>query len=174
MDLVNTIITLGIIILLVASLAIVFIFQGYLDARYGLRDRVKGKPRKKSTTFLDEGEDEKKCDICYGRINNDPIAICTCGKTFHDACARPTDSCPYCGARYEKMEIREPVMARCPDCGRPLKGGICSCGAAMPRKDNTFTCRCGNVVDADKPVCRRCGAIYEATTKTTTIFKEQK
>jgi predicted amidophosphoribosyltransferase len=72
------------------------------------------------------------------------------------------------------MEIREPVLARCPTCGRPLKGGICSCGTVMPRKDNTFVCKCGNVVDAKRPVCKKCGAVYEAHSETRTVFKELK
>ena len=175
MDLANTIFTLGIILMLVILVAIVFLFQGYIFARYEVKQKLIGRPKKESTTFLDEGEDEKKCDICYGTINNDPIANCPCGKIFHEACARPTGTCPYCGVRFENMEIREPVMARCPTCGRPMKGGICSsCGTAMPRKDNTFVCKCGNIVDAKKPICKKCGAVYEAHSETKTVYRELK
>jgi len=147
---------------LVVAIAIVFLLQGYLEARYNLRDKITGKSKKESTTFLDESEGEKKCEICYGVIDEDPIAKCTCGRIFHDACARPTGSCPYCAAPYEKMEVREPERSRCPVCGRFLKGNICSCGAVIPRRDDTFLCKCGNRVDVDKPVCRKCGAVYEA------------
>jgi len=174
MDLANTVIALGIILMLVILIAIVFLAQGYLEARYGLRDKLKGKSRKESTTFLDEGEDEKKCDICYGAIENDPLATCKCGKIFHEACARPTEKCPYCGVRFEEMEIREPAGAACPVCGKRLKGGHCSCGAAMPRKDNTFVCKCGNIVDGNKPVCKKCGAAYEVCKKTETVYRELK
>jgi hypothetical protein len=171
MDLGNTVLSLGIVILLVAAIAIVFVLQGYLEARYGLRKRLTGRTKEKSTTFLDEGEDEKKCEICYGKIDEDPLAKCPCGKIFHDACAKPTGSCPYCGAAYDKMEVREPERSRCPVCGRFLKGSICSCGAVIPKKDDTFRCRCGGIVDANKPVCRKCGAVYEITTMK--ILKEQ-
>jgi hypothetical protein len=172
MELGDGVFALAIIILLVILLAIAVVAQGYLGAKYNLRDKLKGKSGEKSTTFLDEGEDEKKCEICYGKIDNDPIAICKCGKIFHDVCAKPTGSCPYCGAQYESMEIRQPERNRCPVCGKFMKGNICSCGAVIPRKDNTFVCKCGNVVDADKPVCKKCGAVYETTTMT--IYKEQK
>ena len=172
MDLGSTAFTLGIILLLVILLAIAVILQAYLGAKYDLSGKITGKSRKKPTTFLDEGEDEKKCDICYGKIDNDPIAKCSCGKIFHDACAKPTGSCPYCGAPYGSMEVREPERTRCPVCGRFMKGNICSCGAVIPSKDDTFMCKCGNIVDADKPVCKKCGAVYETTTMK--VFREQK
>ncbi|MDR1690468.1 MAG: hypothetical protein LBR42_01315 [Candidatus Methanoplasma sp.] len=172
MDIVNTIIPLAIVVLLVIAIAIVFIIQGYLEAKYNLRGRLTGKSKKKSTTFLDEGEDEKKCDICYGKIDADPIAKCACGKMFHDACAKPTGSCPYCGAGYGSMEVREPERTRCPVCGRFMKGSICDCGAVIPKKDETFVCKCGGTVDTDKPVCKKCGAVYESVTMK--IYKEQK
>jgi len=174
MDMANTIFTLGIILMLVVLIAIVFISQGYVFAILQREKDKEGKSKKKPTTFLDEGEDEKKCDICYGAIQNNSVAVCKCGKIFHEACARPTDVCPYCGVRYEKMEIREPKMARCPSCKRPMKGGRCSCGAAMPRKDNTFVCKCGNIVDGKKPVCKKCGATYEEVTHTETMYRELK
>ncbi|MCL2333674.1 hypothetical protein [Candidatus Methanoplasma termitum] len=112
---------------------------------------------------MDEKEDKKKCEICYGTIENDPIAICKkCGKTFHDACAKPTGACPYCNTKYEGMEIREPERTRCPICGRFIKGNMCpNCDAVIPIKDGTFVCKCGNTVDCDKPVCKNCGAVYE-------------
>ncbi|MDR1954710.1 MAG: hypothetical protein LBP82_02000 [Candidatus Methanoplasma sp.] len=172
MDLGNTLFTLGIIILLVALIAMVIVFQGYLSAKYDLPGRATGRPKKKSTTFLDEGEDEKKCEICYGKINEDPIAKCACGRIFHEACAKPTGSCPYCGTSYENMEVREPERTRCPVCGKFLKGSICSCGAVIRRKDDTFVCKCGNFVDAGKPVCKKCGAVYERTIMK--VFKEKK
>jgi len=172
MDIGNTVFTLAIIVALVILLAIVFVVQGYVEAKYDLRGKLKRKSTKKSTTFLDEGEDEKKCEICYGKIEGDPIAKCSCGRIFHDACAKPTGSCPYCGAAYGAMEVREPERTRCPVCGRFLKGNICSCGAVIPRKDGTFVCKCGNAVDADKPVCKKCGAVYETTVMK--VYREQK
>ncbi|MCL2031904.1 MAG: hypothetical protein FWG96_01320 [Methanomassiliicoccaceae archaeon] len=161
MDFGDTAFRLGIIIVLVVVIAMVVLLQGYMGAKYNLQDKITGKSRKKSTIFLDETESDKKCEICYGKIDEDPIAKCSCGRVFHDACARPTGSCPYCGASYEKMEVREPERFRCPRCGKFLKGNICSCGAVIPRKDETFVCRCGNTVDVNKPVCKKCGAVYE-------------
>lgn len=172
MDFENPIFLLGMIILLVALIAIVVVVQGYIGAKYDLGTKLRGgKKKNESTIFLDEGESEKKCEICYGKIENDPIAECKCGKIFHDACARPTGSCPYCGAKYEEMEVREPERNRCPVCGRFLSGSICSCGAVIPRKDETFTCKCGNTVDMNKPVCRKCGAVYESATMK--VYKEK-
>ena len=121
---------------------------------------------------MDDGESEKICDICYGKIDEDPIAKCTCGKIFHDACAKPTGSCPYCGAGHGTMEVREPERSRCPVCGRFLKGSICPCGAVIPKSDDTFLCKCGNTVDSNKPVCRKCGAVYEVTVMK--VYREQK
>jgi len=172
MDFGSSILSLGIIIVLVALFAIVFVVQGYLTAKYNLREKLTGKSKKESTTFLDDGEDEKQCEICYGKIDDDPVAMCSCGRIFHDACAKPTGSCPYCGEKYENMEIREPERKRCPVCGRFLKGNICSCGAVIPKKDSTFICKCGNTVDVNKPVCKKCGAVYEPATMT--VLKEQK
>jgi len=172
MELENIVFSLGMIILLVALLAIVFLIHGYVGAKYDLRGKLTGKSRKESTTFLDDGEDEKKCEICYGRIDENSIAMCPCGRIFHEACAKPTGSCPYCGEKYENMDVREPERKRCPVCGRFLKGNICSCGAVIPKKDNTFVCKCGGVVDVKKPVCRKCGAVYE--TAFMKVFREQK
>lgn len=173
MDLGNSVFALGMIILLVALIAIVLVVQGYVTSKYDLSTKLKGGKRTEaSTIFLDEGEDEKKCEICYGKIENAPLAECTCGKIFHDACANPTGSCPYCGTKYEDMIVREPERSRCPVCGRFLSGSICSCGAVIPRRDETFVCKCGNVVDSSKPVCKKCGAVYE--TVTMKVYKEQK
>ncbi|MCL1979085.1 MAG: hypothetical protein FWG60_02875 [Methanomassiliicoccaceae archaeon] len=164
MDLANTAFLLGMILLLVILIAIVFVAQGYLEAKYDLRGRLKGKPKRESTTFLDEKEDKRKCEICYGEIEEDRVAICSCGRIFHDACAEPTGSCPYCGAGYKEMNVREPDRTRCPVCGRFLKGNMCSCGAVIPKNDDTFICKCGGEVDMNKPICGKCGAEYEFTT----------
>jgi hypothetical protein len=167
MDFGMSITVLAIVIMLVAVIAMVILIKVHLDSKHDLLSRSSGGTGKKSTYFLDEGEDEKKCDICYGKIDEDPVAKCTCGKMFHDACARPTGSCPYCGAQYAAMTVRDPERSRCPVCGRFVKGGICACGAVLPRRDGTFLCGCGARVDSGKPVCRKCGAIYESATMQT-------
>jgi hypothetical protein len=172
MELGNTILTLGIIIVLVAAIAIVFVLQLHLESKFGLKEKITGRSGKKPTYFVDEGEDEKKCDICYGKIEEDTIAECSCGRIFHHACAKPTGACPYCGAECDTMTVREPVRTRCPVCGRFVKGGVCTCGVILPTKDETFLCKCGNRVDMKKPVCRKCGAVYESVTMQ--IYKKQK
>jgi len=171
MDVPNQIISLGLIFILLIVVAMVFVMQVKVTRKYKLNERITGGAPRESTYFLDEGEDEKKCEICYGKIESDTIAECKCGKVFHDACAAPTGSCPYCGTIYAQMTKREPVRARCPVCGRYVKGGMCECGAVLPRKDDTFLCSCGNRVDASKPVCKKCGAVYESTSMQ--IFKRK-
>lgn len=158
----STLVSLVIIAGLVVVVAILFVLQAYVTGRYHLKDKLIGKTEKKPTYFLDEGEDGKKCEICYGAINDDPVAKCKCGKIFHDACAKPTGACPYCKAEYSTMEVRDPIRSRCPVCGRFMKGNVCECGAVLPRKDDTFLCTCGNRVDANRPVCKKCGAVYES------------
>lgn len=157
-------ILLGLILALVAIVTIALIFRISSTNSSLFQIDSDGKNSGKTTYFLDEGEDEKKCEICYGRIGEENIATCTCGRTFHDACAKPTGTCPYCGCGYDAMDVRKPLRARCPICGRFVSGSICECGAVLPRKDNTFLCSCGNRVDVGKPVCKKCGAAYESMT----------
>lgn len=171
MDFSNSVVSLGIIILLVVLFAIVFLVFVRINNKFDLSDKLKLGMSGKTTKKMDEGEEDKKCEICLGKIDEDSVAVCTCGKIFHDACAKPTGSCPYCGAAYETMEVRDPVRSRCPVCGRFVKGSICACGAVLPRSDNTFLCKCGNRVDAAKPFCRKCGAVYESVTMQ--VYKEQ-
>jgi hypothetical protein len=164
MEPVRVLISLGIIIALIAIIAIVFYLQICVTKKFKDEGILNPGVSERTTYFLDEGEDERRCDICYGVIENEEVAICGCGKLFHRACAEPTDICPYCGMRYSEMEVREPRRARCPVCGRFVRGSICECGAVLPRRDRTFLCSCGNRVDVSKPVCRQCGAVYEDVT----------
>lgn len=152
---------LAYVILSLGVIAILMITVVGTKTKYNVSERIRTRSFAKTTKKLDEGEDEKKCDICLGIISEDPVAACKCGKLFHDACARPTGSCPYCGTPYEELEVRDPIRTRCPVCGRFIKGGVCVCGSMIPRLDNTFMCSCGNRVDASKPTCKRCGAAYE-------------
>jgi len=161
MGLLTTAFSLGIIILLVALLAIVFVFQGYLGAKMDIRNKLSGLTREKPTKFLDDDEGGLKCEICYGAMEGNLLAECKCGKIFHEACARPTGSCPYCGEKFENMRIREPTKRMCPVCHQYFTGTRCPCGTVAPKKDGTFVCKCGNIVDWDKPVCKKCGAVYE-------------
>lgn len=119
----------------------------------------------KATYFLDDSDSEKKCSICLGKIGTNAVAECRCGKLFHNSCAVPTAMCPYCGKSYTSMTTREPVRARCPVCGRFLGSSICACGAVFPRRDDTIICSCGNSVDCSRPLCGRCGALYEKVEK---------
>jgi hypothetical protein len=36
---------------------------------------------------------------------------------------------------------------------------VCECGAVVNREG--FICSCGNMIDADDPVCKKCGKEYE-------------
>lgn len=164
MELADPIMSLGLIIVLIAVIAIVFYAQIRVTKKSDEDGALGLGGSRKTTYFLDEGEDEKKCDICYGRIENEDVAVCRCGRLFHRACAEPTEICPYCNTGFKDMEVREPQRARCPVCGRFIKGSICECGAVLPRKDKTFLCSCGNRVDLGKPVCKKCGAVYENVT----------
>lgn len=119
----------------------------------------------KATYFLDDADSEKKCSICLGKIGTNAIAECPCGKLFHNSCAAPTKMCPYCGKSYANMITRDPARARCPVCGRFLSNSICACGAVFPRRDGTIVCSCGNSIDCSRPLCGRCGALYERVQK---------
>lgn len=118
-----------------------------------------------ATYFLDDSDSEKKCAICFGKIGTNALSTCDCGKMFHDSCASPTGMCPYCGGPYSKMTVGEPKRARCPVCGRFLNESICSCGAVFPRRDGTLICSCGGSVDCSRPLCGKCGALYEKVEK---------
>jgi len=158
------ILVLGIAITLVVIVTMIVTMTIGRKVESELESKIEGESTKQSTYFLDEGEDEKICDICYGRIGEDAIAECVCGRTFHDVCAQPTGSCPYCGVKHDDMTTREPIRTRCPACGRFMKAGICICGTFIPRKDGTFQCACGGRVDVTRPLCRKCGAIYQSVT----------
>ncbi len=172
MDLIKVLSYLGLIIILLGVITIVMYLQIRTANKMKLRKKNFQNRSTKTTYFLDEGEDNKKCEICYGEINNEDVAVCKCGKIFHKACAEPTNTCPYCSTTFDQMDVRQPERTRCPICGRYVKGNICECGAVLPRKDNTFLCSCGNRVDVNKPVCKKCGAVYEIVTMQTMKRKE--
>jgi hypothetical protein len=165
----STILNLAIVIGLVVLLIVALILHQFVIQKKNEKFGKGGESKEKPTIILDEKEDKKKCEICYGAIEDDPVAICgKCGRIFHDACAKPTGACPYCNTKYDEMEVREPERTRCPICGRFIKGNICpDCDAVVPIKDGTFTCKCGNTVDCDKPVCKVCGAVYETAMRIT-------
>ena len=160
----NVILILGIAVTMVVLATMVYIMVMHKRMDSELKTTTGDGSNGQSTYFLDEGEDERTCDICYGKIGENAIAECSCGRVFHDACASPTEACPYCRTGYASMRHREPSMTRCPACGRFMKAGICTCGALVSRKDGTFPCTCGGRVDVSRPLCRRCGAIYQSVT----------
>ncbi|MDD2410131.1 MAG: hypothetical protein PHV81_00410 [Candidatus Methanomethylophilaceae archaeon] len=116
-----------------------------------------------ATYFLDDSVSEKLCSICLGKIGLSPVSACGCGRIFHDGCASTLDRCPYCARPYGGMVVNEPERPRCPVCGRFLGGSICSCGAVFPKRDGTMECSCGNIVDCSRPLCGKCGSLYEKT-----------
>lgn len=165
MDFANSLLNLALLVGLVVLLIIIFFFHQVIlkkkDEKFGKGGRLEGKP----TTILDEKEDKKKCEICYGTIDDDSVAVCTCNRIFHSACAKPTGACPFCNTRYEDMMVRDPEKTRCPKCGRFIRGNACEhCNIVVSSPDDTFVCKCGNVIDYDKPVCKVCGAVYEPVT----------
>jgi len=104
---------------------------------------------------------EDVCGICFGAVSKtDIVARCGCGQAFHDSCAGPTGTCPYCGTPYGDLVTDTPDCITCPACGSDVIGNVCRCGAVVNR-DGMFTCRCGNPIDINDPVCGRCGTEYD-------------
>lgn len=135
---------------------------------YSHRYRTFLRPKKeKSSSFWDPipfpemAEDEKFCSLCHGRIGDEPLAACACGKKFHLSCAELAN-CPQCSNDVWHMHLRHPVTMTCPICLRRAPGGRCEhCGIVIPRQDGTFRChRCGTVVFTSNPTCRKCGSTY--------------
>jgi len=101
------------------------------------------------------------CGICFGIISKeDVIAKCGCGQAFHDTCAGPTGACPYCMTPYDGFVKETPDCIICPSCGNDVVGNVCGCGTVVCR-DGTFTCKCGNTLDVNDPVCGKCGTEYD-------------
>ena len=114
------------------------------------------KPHQKgSTKKVDDSP--PTCDICFDDLDG-RIATCECGKTFHDSCARPTGSCPYCSTHYSRFTTAESRF-RCPNCGRFPLTAYCKCGAILS-VDGHFICRCGKMIDPDDSICDGCGTHY--------------
>ena len=153
---------LGIFSAMAMSISIIFL---------SILDSIKKKKSSKRdlggkvTYFLDSSESEKRCSICLGRLGTGLIAVCGCGKISHDQCSSLTEMCPYCESPYEQMTVRPAVRAECPTCRLPLENSVCSCGMVLPRSDGTILCSCGNTVDCSRPLCGRCGTLYEKTVK---------
>jgi hypothetical protein len=122
-------------------------------------DKIIGK---KSTYFLDNTETDKQCEICFGRVNDEPILECSCGRFFHVSCAKLTKECPYCKGPYSDMRDRAATIIRCPSCGKLVIDNICTCGTVLPNKDNSFKCICGSQMDTSKTECPKCGAEYRS------------
>jgi len=134
-------------------IAVVILFM-LIRIRKGAKKSISGRPRRSPA-----GKDV--CGICLGTVSKgDMIARCGCGQIFHDACAKPTDICPYCERSYAEFAIESPHCVKCPSCGSDVVGNVCECGALVNR-GGTFICGCGNALDASDPVCGRCGAKYE-------------
>ena len=157
------IVVLGLSISAMAGASIILIWRMRSERSYLSRNAGKGGDDGGTTYFLDEKYRSGNCGICLGRIGDESVAECPCGMIFHDACALPTGACPYCSRPYSEVSVRKPDRARCPVCGRYIKGNSCLCGAVLPWPDGTFTCSCGASVDGEDPVCSSCGAVYELT-----------
>ena len=147
--------TLALCAAALASGAVLIIFLVLYRMRKGakgLAGRVRRPPKK-------TGDDV--CGICFGSVaKEDVIARCGCGQAFHDTCAEPVGACPYCKTSYNELAKEAPDCVACPACGADVAGSVCGCGAVVNR-DGTFTCRCGNSIDINDPVCRKCGTEYD-------------
>jgi len=126
-----------------------------LSTERGIHSDMKKKAQKPSAKA--QGD---VCSICFGTIKNDEmIAKCACTQIFHENCAGSVGKCPYCELAYDKFTIEQPECVTCPSCGSGVVGNVCGCGAVVNR--DGFTCGCGNELDVNDPVCRKCGKKYE-------------
>jgi len=142
-------------ILMLAIVVVIISFIPLIAIAVSVR-KGSSKWQKKSTTKkLDDGP--PKCDICFDVLDG-RTATCRCGKIFHDSCAAPTESCPYCSSPYSEFSIDEPSV-RCPKCGRYPFSSHCRCGAFLPDADR-FICKCGARIYLDNPKCGKCGSKY--------------
>lgn len=111
-----------------------------------------------ATGFLDDGNGGT-CGICFGELSEN-VKECGCGKLFHDTCAEPTGSCPYCNSPYADFKDADDERMRCPNCGRYTTGRECRCGALLLR-DGRFVCSCGSAMARGERRCPECGREYE-------------
>jgi hypothetical protein len=114
----------------------------------------------KSTYFLDTTALDKKCEICFGELDDGDVRACDCGKVFHISCSDLTGECPYCKKKIGEMTVRRTVKAVCPGCGNVAEDSICRCGIVLPDRDGTFDCRCGSRISITDDECPYCGAVY--------------
>ena len=104
---------------------------------------------------------DAKCDICFGKVEEDTVKECSCGKVFHNDCIDGTGECPYCKAASNSMTERDSRKGECYACHEQLDGNICpSCNTVTPWKDGTFRCICGHEMHFSNDKCSKCGATY--------------
>ena len=149
---------------LVATAASLVMLRVGLKAGMERKNWLMSSERKRE--MLGDFEGTALCDICYGAIGDCSVAKCGCGKTFHEACARPTGTCPYCGAAFSEMEVRHARIPLCPRCSGQARDGFCrECHISLIR-GGMFRCTCGRDVDARRAICGGCGARYKRTSIT--------
>lgn len=125
------------------------------------RKNVEGQSMRKPTHFLDMDTVDAKCDICFGKVEEDTVKECSCGKVFHNDCIDGTGECPYCKAASNNMTERDSRKGECYACHEQLDGNICpSCNTVTPWKDGTFRCICGHEMHFSNDKCSKCGATY--------------
>jgi len=142
------------ILMLAISLMIISVFV-YAVLGNTVRIMLREWPTKSTTKKVDEGP--PKCDICFDDLEG-RIATCECGKRFHDSCAHPTGSCPYCSADYSEFDTFESDVI-CPKCGKQVFNSQCRCGAIVPN-EGRFVCVCGSNINQENLKCRKCGKTY--------------
>lgn len=162
----NWIIILGIISALAITLSIILL---YLLYRMYKRTLLKPGFGGKATYFLDDCESEKNCSICLGRLGTGLVIECSCGKISHKDCALLTKMCPYCKKSFNNIKARPAEIAKCPSCKTVLNGSVCACGEVYRKRDGTIVCTCGNIIDASRQLCDKCGTFYGKDGKITVL-----
>lgn len=136
------------VVVVVAMLTLIVVI-GLRTGRIGRKEHP--------TEFLDASADT--CGICFGDLDG-KVKICGCGKRFHEECAEPTGTCPYCNTSYSDFTDLKEERTRCPGCGRYNSGSVCRCGAVISQNGN-FRCSCGASIDKEGLQCTGCGRRYE-------------
>ena len=70
--------------------------------------KTKGKKSRSERPILHTMDKIIKCNICFGNIKKDlKTMTCSCGKHYHESCAKRVGECPVCGTNLEDpMEMK--------------------------------------------------------------------
>lgn len=120
-----------------------------------------GHVMRKPTHFLDKRVVDDRCEICFGKIEDEVVMECDCGRSYHKDCAGKTNECPYCKTPYDEMKQRPIRKGKCCRCGESLYDNVCPrCNTVTPWENGTFKCVCGHELYITDGRCPECGALY--------------